>query len=230
MHVTGAIPGEHVDRTGRLGLRPKETRSGLALPFTESFDQLPDPAIAILEAARQIVRSKGYSAMTLQAVATAAGQHKASIGYYFGSKAGLVSALLESVSRDAVMEFVSQTGGMSKDERLEHYVGLMRRLAADEELTLEFLEVLPYAVRDPEARKRMAAVYGWYREANKENFQLDADKSGDSEALAALMSAVVDGLSIQAALHIDGDVISAAWAKWLALVEDSLAERGGEPG
>ena len=52
-------------------------------------------ATAILEAARRSLLAEGYAAMSLRKVASEAGVPLSQVSYHFGSKSGLVLALLE---------------------------------------------------------------------------------------------------------------------------------------
>ena len=45
--------------------------------------------------------SGGFEALKLSAIAREAGESKASIGYHFGNKDGLVTALVDSLAHDA---------------------------------------------------------------------------------------------------------------------------------
>jgi AcrR family transcriptional regulator len=54
-----------------------------------------DTRNALLEAAKQVLRERGYSALSTREVATAAGVPLSQIHYHFGSKQGLVRALFE---------------------------------------------------------------------------------------------------------------------------------------
>lgn len=55
----------------------------------------PDTRTALLEAAAQVLRERGYAALSTREVATAAGVPLSQIHYHFGSKQGLVLALFE---------------------------------------------------------------------------------------------------------------------------------------
>lgn len=99
------------------------------------ISSLPKPAQEILAAARRLLRDGGLSALTLQAIATDAGHHKASVGYYFGNKAGLLAVLMDAVTRDAELEFMDATRKIpSPAERARVMVDDQRRLAGDPEI------------------------------------------------------------------------------------------------
>lgn len=54
-----------------------------------------DTRVALLEAAKVILRARGYAALSTREVASAAGVPLSQIHYHFGSKQGLVLALFE---------------------------------------------------------------------------------------------------------------------------------------
>jgi AcrR family transcriptional regulator len=57
-----------------------------------------DTRTAILDAAKQVLRERGYSALSTREVAAAAGVPPSQIHYHFGSKQGLVLALFEHLN------------------------------------------------------------------------------------------------------------------------------------
>ena len=95
-----------------------------------------------------------------------AGESKASIGYHFGNKAGLVTALVDSLAHE------SNRGAHRRDGRRAGRRGsactrsstARSRIAADAESFQSFFDVLPHALRDPDLRERVAALYDGYRE------------------------------------------------------------------
>jgi len=58
-----------------------------------------DTRIALLEAAKQVLRERGYGALSTREVAAAAGVPLSQIHYHFGSKQGLVLGLFEHLNR-----------------------------------------------------------------------------------------------------------------------------------
>jgi AcrR family transcriptional regulator len=55
----------------------------------------PDTGVALLEAARKVLRQSGYAGLSTRGVAEVAGVPLSQIHYHFGSKQGLVLALFE---------------------------------------------------------------------------------------------------------------------------------------
>jgi AcrR family transcriptional regulator len=208
---------------------------GLQRPAVPTpISSLPKPAREILAAARRLLRDGGLSALTLQAIATEAGQHKASVGYYFGNKAGLLAVLMDAVTRDAELEFMDATKRIASPvERARVMVDDERKLAEDPESFRDGFEILPYALRDDELRQRLASVYDWYREANAAGL---IGAHGDDEdlqsalPLAGLMTAVLDGLAIQESLEPGNPIVEASWQLWRQCLGRMVAEHPDEGG
>src|SRR3954453_6157852 len=55
----------------------------------------PETSVTLLEAAKKVLRQKGYSGLSTRDVAAAAGIPLSQIHYHFGSKQGMVLALFE---------------------------------------------------------------------------------------------------------------------------------------
>ena len=129
------------------------------------MEVLPPTARRILAAAKRLLVSDGFKALTLSAIASEADESKASIGYHFGNKDGLVAALVDSLTHDAnralIQECSSQPPGSA---RVRAFLEGEQRIVADVSSFQAFFEVLPYAMRDPSLRGRVAALYDGYRE------------------------------------------------------------------
>lgn len=166
----------------------------------------------ILMAAHGLLLERGYTAVTLEAVALAAGETVGTVKKHFASKAGLVEMLVDSLAHDSWVNVVAGIEQLPPGpERVHTYITAMRDVFMDSEETLALFRVLPYAMHLPDLRPRVAALYAWYR-------QLVLDKSGISafvpddagltdmelEALAGVILGALDGLSLQAALDPGG--------------------------
>ena len=193
------------------------------------MEALPPTAQRILAAARRLLASSGFEALKLSAIAAEAGESKASIGYHFGNKDGLVAALVDSLAHDANRGLIQQATGLpAGGERVHALIDGETRIAADAESFQAFFEALPHALRDPGLRPRVAALYDGYRETVLRC--LDAADPAARERLhpfAMLMIAIVDGLAIQHGLDPDGTDVSAATELWEALSAPFLAEMRG---
>ena len=97
------------------------------------------------------------------------------------------------------------------------------RIAADAESFQSFFEILPHALRDPDLRERVAALYDGYRETVLRCLDT-AGPEAETELrpFAMLMIAIVDGLAIQHGLDPDGADVGAATELWERLARPFL--------
>jgi AcrR family transcriptional regulator len=182
----------------------------LPITFADPLSSLPETARKLLIAAKQIVAEEGFEALTLNAVSDRAGENKAMISYYFDNKAGLIAAVLDSVIHDEYLDSQQRMKAAAPGRRTQRLVEEMRRMdkaAADFQV---FFELLPHVLRDDALRERLAALYRWYWSLKLEWLGLRDGAKGladpDLLGLAQLLSAVIDGLAIQAAIDPDIDL------------------------
>ena len=96
---TTRLPGpcQHVRRCAK---RPREQVRGMIhtdMPVTDPTPNLAPTARRILDAAIRVLDQHGFAGLTFERIAREAGENGALIRYHFGSKAGLVSALIDTV-------------------------------------------------------------------------------------------------------------------------------------
>jgi AcrR family transcriptional regulator len=197
-------------------------------------NDLPPTAQRLVAAARRVLVRDGFTAITVEAVAAEAGAYRDSVRYYFGSKAGLVAAVVDSISTDQSLEGSRDVRELPAGrQRVHALVSADRRLAADGAAFQDFFRMLPHVLQDDDLRSRVAALYGWYREQYLRAFGAAATEqaSRDLQSLASLMVAVIDGLAIQKALDPDGLDLDAVFDLWERLlhVADPLVP-DGRPG
>jgi AcrR family transcriptional regulator len=181
------------------------------LLLEDPMEALAPTAQRILAAAQRLLAAGGFEALKLSAIAREAGESKASIGYHFGNKAGLVTALVDSLAHEA-------NRGLIDGET---------RIAADAESFQSFFDILPQALRDPDLRERVAALYDGYRETVLRCLAADDAATRDQlRPFAMLMIAIVDGLAIQHGLDPDGADVGAATDLWERLVRPYLDDAG----
>jgi AcrR family transcriptional regulator len=133
----------------------------------------------LLKAARHVFAERGYHAASLDLVSERAGYTKGALYHHFGSKEGLLLALLdEHVARRLGQAQTPEEGPPSK------------KMPFDREFALLFLEFVCAAARDPQLRRRLADRM---RSARSETARL----LGDAQ-LAAVLSAAANGASIEA--------------------------------
>ena len=177
----------------------------LPFPIEDPLASLPRTAQKILTAAQRLLVEGGYREVTLEKVAAAAGVNKASIRYNFGDKAGLVAALVDALmhSEFALMERAAPA--LQHDARLDAAIEAKRRMILSTDAFRGFFDILPHAIRSKELRVRIAALYPWWCEQNLRwlGLQGRGPEGRDDliQGLGELMSAVVDGLAVQAELE-----------------------------
>ncbi|MBN2404797.1 MAG: TetR/AcrR family transcriptional regulator [Coriobacteriia bacterium] len=218
-----------MDGSTRKGPGRPRTRGHLgALSAKDPIEVLPPTAMNILTAARRILEQEGFGAMSLSAIAEEAGEAKASIGYHFGNKEGLIVALVDSLVHEANRGLVDETHRFPMGEqRVRALIEGEERIVEDIASYRPLLEILPHAMRDESLRARISELYAGYRETILE--VLDASTGPDRAMLqpfAMLMIAMVDGLSIQNALDPEGANVRAATALWEQMIRAYLRDRG----
>ena len=183
--------------------------------------ELPPTARRILAAAQEILAERGYAELTITAISQVSGVNRALVSYYFGGKAGLLAALVDSLFQDPGVGLVEEIRATQDGAaRAGSFLDWQRRVSANDRTNRMLYELLPHALRDPEVRARFAQEYRVYRE-------IDADclsgaprelSEQELESLAAVTIAVVEGLGIQRALDPDGFDHEAAWRAWRDVV------------
>ncbi len=191
---------ESGDAGGNDGVATKR----LDFTFDDPLSSLPETARRLLVAAKAIVADEGFEALTLNAVSERAGENKAMVSYYFGNKAGLVAAVLDSVIHDEYLDSQNRMKDVAPGQRTQRLVEEMRRMDAAVADFQVFFELLPHVLRDDLLRRRIALLYQWYWSLKLEWLGVK-DGAGaladpDLLGLAQVLSAVIDGLAIQAAI------------------------------
>lgn len=81
----------------------------------------------LLRHATRLLLSRGYSGFSFQDLADHLGVRKASIHYYFASKAALLEDVITSFD-EAFDRFAAENAALPPDQRLRRYFGLFRRM------------------------------------------------------------------------------------------------------
>ena len=190
-----------------MSSRRAEQPAALRVPVENPVSTLPRTAQKILVAARRLLMEGGYECVTLEKVAAEAGVNKASIRYNFGNKAGLVSALVDFMLHEEFERDLAALSSVTHDDLPRSLIDGKRHIIEATDKFRGFFDILPHALRDQELRGRIAASYRWWGEQNLRLLGLDGPgREGRPEVLdglGRLISAVVDGLSVQAGLEPD---------------------------
>src|SRR4051812_30311126 len=178
---------------------------------------------ALLEAAKRLLRERGYARITARDLVAASGTNLASIGYHFGSKEALLNAAI-GASFDEWTERMTRAALSEADESPLGRLMTSWRLMLDDfdaarPMFVAFIEALAQAERAPELRAQLAAMYDGFR---REVGATIAEVIGgdDADVLASFLIAVCDGLLIQSFLDPerapDADQLEGALARGLA--------------
>lgn len=181
---------------------------------------LPPTARRILEAAQEILAERGYAELTITAISQVSGVNRALVSYYFGGKAGLLAALVDTLFQDPGVGLVEEIRTSDGSEKAGRFLDWQRRVSRAERTNRMLYELLPRALRDPQVRARFAEEYRVYRAVDAELLGAAPRKLNEQEleSLAAVTIAVVEGLGIQQALDPEGFDHEAAWRAWRDVV------------
>lgn len=191
----------------------------------------------LLEAAIACLQGKGYARTTARDLVAASGTNLASIGYHFGSKERLLDiAVGEAFQRwlKPLVALAAEPGPATPLERLQRSVaGVMDSLEENRALVAACLEAWAQMPRSEGLRAEMAASYDDFHRTiaatTREAFAEIGATEVDSDALAALIIALFDGLLIQWQLNPErvpgAERLTAAAQGALA----ALATQGVEP-
>ena len=206
-------------------------RRGLPIqpfPIEDPLASLPRTAQKILSAAQRLLAERGYDAVTLENVAAEAGVNKASIRYNFGNKAGLIASVVDALMHEEFARMAQEMPVLQRDERLDAAMEAKRRMILSADEFRGFFDILPHAIRNDELRHRIAALYPYWYEQNLQWLGLQgAGPEGRHEliqGLGQLMSAVVDGLSVQAGLEQEDFDPSQPLKTLMFLMANSMTE------
>jgi AcrR family transcriptional regulator len=184
----------------------------------------------ILEAAERVLTDQGYSRLTLQAIEQESGEYRALVAYYFGNKQGLVQAVVDSLMSegDAALRARLEEVADSAD-RVLALLETQREISADWRGFRAFFELLPHIMRDDEMRARLVESYRSSRELDGQFLESVSDVLGppDSDRLAALSVAIVEGLAVQFAADPEHFDHEGTYRLWQSMVLHLLEAGGG---
>lgn len=160
----------------------------------------------LLAAARRLLEDKGYAHITTRDLVAASGTNLASIGYHFGSKAGLLNDAIGEVFEEwteQLAELAMADPTASPAERgAVTWIAMLDSLEGKRALLLSYVEALAQAERTPTLREQFAEQY---RRCRVRVAELVAESLGNGTrrddprclAVASFVIAICDGLSVQ---------------------------------
>jgi AcrR family transcriptional regulator len=180
---------------------------------------------ALLQAAKRLIRERGYAATSVRDLAAASGANLAAVNYHFGSREKLLTeAILGSFVEWA--ESVAESGPVDPQAGPHQQLASRARPTVDgihamAPLFMVALEAILHAQRSPELKHRLAQHYAENRQRAIDSMRAAGSPLPDRmlEVGASYMLAVIDGLQLQALL--DPDVIPTG--EELAFMYEALA-------
>jgi AcrR family transcriptional regulator len=110
----------------------------------------------IVRQAMGLFQDRGYSAVSLQDIASAAGCSKATVLYHFNGKPAVLAAVLEPAGAD-LAGLVAAAGAMTPDEAQEYTIGRFTDMAVQYRGVIDVLqEVIPVIEAMPEVGQLVA--------------------------------------------------------------------------
>lgn len=160
----------------------------------------------LLAAARRLLEDKGYAHITARDLVAASGTNLHSIGYHFGSKAGLLNEAIGEVFEEWTDQLAAVAMADPQASPAERgattWAAMLENLAGKRALLLSFVEALAQAERTPALREQFAEHY---RRCRARTAELVAQSFGSGaepddprcQAVASFVIAICDGLSVQ---------------------------------
>lgn len=167
----------------------------------------------LLAAARRLLEERGYAHITARDLVAASDTNLASIGYHFGSKAGLLNAAIEASFTDWAEQLaalvMSDPDATPLQRATATWAAAQRHMPQRHSILQAYVEALAQALRVPELREQLAEHY---RRARAMVATLVATSLGDGTdpddprctAVATLVIAACDGLAVQSLLDPEG--------------------------
>lgn len=170
-------------------------------PFGDPTPELSPTAQRILDAGVRVLDREGFAGLTFEKIARESGENGALIRYHFGSKAGLIRALVDAVLFSQARGLIQMLAPLKPGkERREALLRRRRKVAVDMTTYMRMYEVTPNALRDPELRPKLRGLMRWYRELDAWVYGSEHPDEKERAALAplaVLMAAVINGIALQ---------------------------------
>jgi len=177
------------------------------VPVADPLADLPATARELLFAAQRIIADEGLSRLTLARLAEESGQNSALVSYYFGNKLGLLEHVVESIIHDECLQTANRVRGLDQKPRLQTMTSEIRQWSEARQAYVVFFELLVHSLRHDSIRQRMVEMYRWYIGINAEMLEIerveDEEKRRLLRGVAQLLSAISDGMAIQALIGPD---------------------------
>jgi AcrR family transcriptional regulator len=188
---------------------------------------MPPTAQRLLEAARRLLERSGFNSLSVQAIGQEAGENKALIRYYFGSKDGLLVALVDWLMHDYLWEVWQRLAQLTREEdRLDILIDdAAAGMLSDTRSYSSYFDLLPHLLANPSMARQLSDLLQAYRDMNVRGFWDDRGDVPDViRDLAALTVAMTDGLAIQVLADPTKVDVPRALALWKRFIAQTIAE------
>lgn len=192
-----------------------------------------DTRAELIQATREAIRDVGMGGATAREITGRASANLASIPYHFGSKDALVAEALIAETRELVAPVLDLLGSERPGaERATEAVGLLNELFERSRSQVPvYLAALAATPHSPQVAAGLASMWYDVRTSLADDISRQVKAQTlpewvDSQAMAALILSLVNGVVIAAAVDRDGPDHSAVAAQFLSL----LLAAGGLPG
>lgn len=187
---------------------------------------LPPTAKRLLEAAHRLLVRSGYNSLTVEAITQEAGENKALVRYYFGSKNGLLVALTDSLIMETLSRARQRLAQTSDThDRVSVITDAAETILRDEASYRLLFDLLPRLLENPRMARQLAHLYRGYRDINAR--ALWGEDLGEPPALvrrlAAMTVALTDGLAVQVLAEPGSIDVPGVLATWRDFLENALA-------
>jgi TetR/AcrR family transcriptional regulator, acrAB operon repressor len=181
----------------------------------------------LLEAATLLFAERGYRDTSVQAIGEAAGISRGSIFWHFGSKAGLLEAVVEQAftrwKNETLVADVGDTRGLQAVRRA---LASHRRFLGSQSEVLRLFYVLMFEALGPrpELAGRFAELHRGLRDRGRdwlEGADLRADV--DAGSLATILTAALGGIAYQYLLDPDNLELDPLYADLERVLDRGLA-------
>lgn len=187
---------------------------------------LAPTAQRLLDAARRLLARSGYNSLTVEAIGQEAGENKALIRYYFGSKNGLLLALVDGLISDTLWHTRRRLSALSsKEDRAALVVETQEAILSDTQSYYLLYDLLPHLLQNPTMRRQLAELYRGYRLLNTQALWGDREDTVPQivRDVAAMTVAVTDGLALQLLAEPGSIDVASTLDTWKHFVETVLS-------
>lgn len=177
-----------------------------------------------------MLKRDGYAGLTMAKVASASGQNKALIAYYFGSKEGLVAAVARAVAEEIVSHMVAAVSAPRRAEEMVRRLteGAWSLMDRDEGLQRIYFDLTSQSVVEPRVSAIMIEMKEGFRAVMREFLRSLEDGPDDDDlgAAAVYLIAGVEGLMLERLDRGESPELSRAREIFIASASAAIRGRG----